>query len=83
MSFKLSPDIEACSTPAPFDLPEATVSPRDVSLTPQSMATPQEDVMTPMYTPEPDKKPAKKRKSWGQELPTPKTTLPPRYVCCR
>ena len=23
-------------------------------------------------------KPAKKRKSWGQELPTPKTTLPPR-----
>ena len=26
------------------------------------------------------KKPAKKRKSWGQELPTPKTNLPPRYV---
>jgi len=25
-----------------------------------------------------DKKPAKKRKSWGQELPTPKTSLPPR-----
>ncbi|KAL8707672.1 MAG: hypothetical protein Q9220_007334 [cf. Caloplaca sp. 1 TL-2023] len=25
-----------------------------------------------------DKKPAKKRKSWGQELPTPKTNLPPR-----
>ena len=27
-----------------------------------------------------EKKPAKKRKSWGQELPTPKTNLPPRYV---
>ena len=26
-----------------------------------------------------DKKPTKKRKSWGQELPTPKTNLPPRY----
>lgn len=26
------------------------------------------------------KKPTKKRKSWGQELPTPKTNLPPRYV---
>ncbi|KAL8948762.1 MAG: hypothetical protein Q9222_005073 [Ikaeria aurantiellina] len=25
-----------------------------------------------------DKKPVKKRKSWGQELPTPKTNLPPR-----
>ena len=27
---------------------------------------------------EPEKRPAKKRKSWGQELPTPKTNLPPR-----
>lgn len=27
-----------------------------------------------------EKKPSKKRKSWGQELPTPKTNLPPRYV---
>ena len=25
-----------------------------------------------------EKKPVKKRKSWGQELPTPKTNLPPR-----
>lgn len=29
-------------------------------------------------TPEPEKKPAKKRKSWGQVLPEPKTNLPPR-----
>lgn len=27
-----------------------------------------------------DKKPVKKRKSWGQVLPEPKTNLPPRYV---
>lgn len=27
-----------------------------------------------------EKKPIKKRKSWGQELPTPKTNLPPRYA---
>ncbi len=35
---------------------------------------------TPQPTTEGDKKPAKKRKSWGQELPTPKTNLPPRWV---
>lgn len=27
-----------------------------------------------------EKKATKKRKSWGQELPTPKTNLPPRYA---
>jgi transcriptional activator HAC1 len=31
-------------------------------------------------TPVPEKKPVKKRKSWGQQLPEPKTNLPPRYV---
>lgn len=31
-------------------------------------------------TPEPEKKQTKKRKSWGQVLPEPKTNLPPRYV---
>jgi transcriptional activator HAC1 len=43
---------------------------------------------TSLESPEPDelkeeddeKRPTKKRKSWGQELPTPKTNLPPRYV---
>jgi transcriptional activator HAC1 len=29
-------------------------------------------------TPAPEKKPIKKRKSWGQQLPEPKTNLPPR-----
>jgi transcriptional activator HAC1 len=31
-------------------------------------------------TPAPEKKPVKKRKSWGQQLPEPKTNLPPRYA---
>jgi transcriptional activator HAC1 len=31
-------------------------------------------------TPEPEKKQVKKRKSWGQVLPEPKTNLPPRCV---
>ena len=30
-----------------------------------------------------DKKPTKKRKSWGQVLPEPKTNLPPRYDVLR
>jgi transcriptional activator HAC1 len=30
-----------------------------------------------------DKKPVKKRKSWGQVLPEPKTNLPPRYVSAK
>ncbi|KAG0131005.1 bZIP transcription factor HacA [Tuber indicum] len=34
--------------------------------------------LSPMPEPEREKKPAKKRKSWGQELPTPTTNLPPR-----
>ncbi len=31
-------------------------------------------------TPAPEKKPVKKRKSWGQQLPEPKTNLPPRFA---
>lgn len=57
-------------SPAP-DLP-LTVSPADTSL---------EDPEVKIEEGKDDeKKPAKKRKSWGQELPTPKTNLPPRYV---
>lgn len=41
--------------------------------TPGSSVSPQ-----PEKKPEPQPKPAKKRKSWGQELPTPTTNLPPR-----
>ena len=35
---------------------------------------------SPKPEPEKEKKPTKKRKSWGQELPTPTTNLPPRLV---
>jgi transcriptional activator HAC1 len=48
----------------------------DGALTPSSMDDFDESNNS---TPAPDKKPTKKRKSWGQELPTPTTNLPPRY----
>lgn len=57
-----------------LDVPQLTISPADTSL--DASPTPEikdEDTSE-------DKKPVKKRKSWGQELPTPKTNLPPRYV---
>lgn len=46
-----------------------TVSPADTSL----------DSPEPEEETHDEKKPSKKRKSWGQELPVPKTNLPPRY----
>ncbi|KAJ5430570.1 Basic leucine zipper [Penicillium cf. griseofulvum] len=48
-----------------------TVSPADTSL---DSPEPEDDIKEE----EDEKKPTKKRKSWGQELPTPKTNLPPR-----
>ncbi|GMF81047.1 unnamed protein product [Aspergillus oryzae] len=57
------------ATPA-SEVPVLTVSPADTSLN-------SADVKTQEVKPE-EKKPAKKRKSWGQELPVPKTNLPPR-----
>lgn len=63
--------------PSLFD----TVDPDEV-MTPQSY---NEDSMfggsmdgSMAGTPAPEKKPVKKRKSWGQQLPEPKTNLPPR-----
>ncbi|KAL3461746.1 hypothetical protein BJX64DRAFT_151200 [Aspergillus heterothallicus] len=53
-----------------MEVPVLTVSPADTSL--QS-----EDVEVETTKTE-EKKPVKKRKSWGQELPVPKTNLPPR-----
>ena len=55
--------------------PQATVSLAETNLvmpnSPESFNSVKEEE-------EEDKKPTKKRKSWGQELPTPKTNLPPR-----
>lgn len=63
-------------SPAP-----STMNPLDV-MTPMSYADDnQRDFSGASVSPEPDsadKKPTKKRKSWGQVLPEPKTNLPPR-----
>ncbi|KAL4877913.1 hypothetical protein BJY04DRAFT_197079 [Aspergillus karnatakaensis] len=56
------------STPS-MELPVLTVSPADTSLQLEDGDVEEKSE---------EKKPAKKRKSWGQELPVPKTNLPPR-----
>ncbi|KAI9826141.1 MAG: hypothetical protein M1832_000590 [Thelocarpon impressellum] len=68
------------SYPSLFD-DDGTMSPAVSALTPRSLdddGTERESSNTPQPSDPSDKKPVKKRKSWGQELPTPKTNLPPR-----
>ncbi|PWY80504.1 bZIP transcription factor HacA [Aspergillus heteromorphus CBS 117.55] len=69
MEREFSPVDSLASTPAP-ELALLTVSPADTSLEDPSMKT--DDGKSD------EKRPVKKRKSWGQELPVPKTNLPPR-----
>ena len=60
--------------------PQPTISLPEASL--QSHSSAPSRSPSPFIKEEPqsdEKRPAKKRKSWGQELPTPKTNLPPRY----
>ncbi|KAJ6442288.1 transcriptional activator hac1 [Purpureocillium lavendulum] len=69
--------------------PSATINPMDM-MTPKSYADDVQDLRLSVVPEDPaldegspapessDKKPAKKRKSWGQVLPEPKTNLPPR-----
>jgi len=52
------------------DMPQLTISPEDTTL--------QSDDIKSEESQSEDRKSVKKRKSWGQELPTPKTNLPPR-----
>ena len=65
--------------------PQATISLSDTALQ-NSLMTPEPTSPESSYVKEESlegdhsKKPTKKRKSWGQELPTPKTNLPPRYA---
>lgn len=63
-----------------FCPPQATVSLAQTNYvapdTPESLCSVKEEEEEE----EEEKKPTKKRKSWGQELPTPKTNLPPRSV---
>ena len=67
--------------PEPSYPPQATIS-----LSQTSLMTPEPTSPGSYYSIKEEyaegnesKKPTKKRKSWGQELPTPKTNLPPRY----
>ncbi|KAJ5798248.1 uncharacterized protein N7503_007544 [Penicillium pulvis] len=62
-----------------------TINPLDLPASPSSEMLTVSPADTSLDTPEPEdlledgeKKPTKKRKSWGQELPVPKTNLPPR-----
>ncbi|GAB0145109.1 hypothetical protein EsHS_00005551 [Epichloe bromicola] len=71
------------SYPSLFDptTPPSTMNPADV-FTPQSTPAkseePENGTPSPEEKEETGKKPGKKRKSWGQVLPEPKTNLPPR-----
>ena len=63
-------------------------SPTTISLADTSLMTPSTPAASvrsssvgPQSQPQSAKKQVKKRKSWGQELPVPKTNLPPRYAC--
>ncbi|CAI6087034.1 unnamed protein product, partial [Clonostachys chloroleuca] len=68
-----------------FSTPTSTISPLAM-MTPSSSAEDhhspdpmgEEEDTTPPASPGTEKKPTKKRKSWGQVLPEPKTNLPPR-----
>ncbi|KAJ9631698.1 transcription factor that binds to CRE motif [Taxawa tesnikishii (nom. ined.)] len=62
--------------------PASLTSPSTINMSPQPLLK-MEDFSLPTPTPGPQlqlsaTKPVKKRKSWGQELPEPKTNLPPR-----
>lgn len=68
--------LSSMSPPPCSDPVQLTVSPAETTL---SFAESAAGKVKTESTPKPEeKKPVKKRKSWGQELPTPKTNLPPR-----
>lgn len=68
-------------TPPPsFDPTTTTIKMEDLTI-PLNLSTPPPSSLPPTSHPTPsssDAKPVKKRKSWGQVLPEPKTNLPPR-----
>ncbi|KAK8023565.1 transcriptional activator hac1 [Apiospora rasikravindrae] len=88
VKFENSPAESFMSTPGGelyplFNADDDHISdPAESVMTPQSIADSKDDSPHPDdETPAPesgDKKPTKKRKSWGQVLPEPKTNLPPR-----
>jgi transcriptional activator HAC1 len=64
--------LDPMATTPPGDIPQLTISPAATSW--------ESDDSRPEDKKADEKKPVKKRKSWGQELPVPKTNLPPRSV---
>ncbi|WEW59480.1 transcription factor that binds to CRE motif [Emydomyces testavorans] len=67
---------ESMSFEPASNIPLLTISPAETTLKLDEVTS-----ESTVESPKPEeKKPAKKRKSWGQELPTPKTNLPPRLV---
>ena len=74
---------DAMSLAPVHDAPTLTVSPTTLqfSQTPSIKVEPPKTEVKDEKDKKPEeKKPVKKRKSWGQELPIPKTNLPPRYA---
>lgn len=69
------------SIPTSFYQPlfDSTMNPIE-ALTPQSVDGDSNFNCNMIVRAIPEKKPIKKRKSWGQQLPEPKTNLPPRYA---
>ncbi|KAM5434505.1 transcription factor that binds to CRE motif [Microsporum canis] len=68
--------MDSVSPSSAAEIPRLTVSPADTTLKFEDVVP---DGLAKVDVPKPaEKKPVKKRKSWGQELPTPKTNLPPR-----
>lgn len=90
VKFETSPTESFLSTPgelysslfAGTSASASTMDPMESALTPESSTADDNTVAAPSPAPtmsaEGEKKPAKKRKSWGQVLPEPKTNLPPR-----
>ncbi|KAJ5594579.1 uncharacterized protein N7459_000787 [Penicillium hispanicum] len=62
----------------PMDAMSASPSPDILTVSPADTSLDSPEPVDEIPQEEDEKKPAKKRKSWGQELPVPKTNLPPR-----
>jgi transcriptional activator HAC1 len=75
------PTMETSFSTSPSSIDRMASPPNFLKLEDLDASSPQPTIMDTQGTPAPvivHSKPAKKRKSWGQELPEPKTALPPR-----
>lgn len=74
-----SDDMDFASKGASFHASLASLAEEDDDI-PDSLLEASDDGVDADPAASSDRKPTKKRKSWGQVLPEPKTNLPPRYV---